>query len=67
MIREYAVPKLYYGQNFRAIDLRQKDGRTQYLLTQKYGALPDNSAGRGLLPAILREELTLLSPDARQK
>ena len=67
-IREYAVPKLYYGQNFWAIDLRQKDGRTQYLLTQKYGALPDKFwVDAVYCRPISAEELTPLSPDVRDK
>ena len=35
------LAKLYYSQIFWASDVRQANGRTEYLLGEKYGALPD--------------------------
>jgi hypothetical protein len=67
-IREYAEPKLYYGQNYWAFDIRQKDGRTQYLLTQKYGALPDKFwTDAAFCRPISPEELTPISPEVTNK
>lgn len=37
----YGQPNLYYGQAYWASDIRQKDGKTEYLLSEKYGAEPD--------------------------
>ncbi|MGI6249840.1 MAG: L,D-transpeptidase family protein [Anaerolineaceae bacterium] len=41
-IKEVVRPRVYYSQIFWAYDIRQKDGKTQYLLMEKYGALPDS-------------------------
>lgn len=40
-LKDAVVPKLYYSQIFWAMDIRQNNGRTEYLLTQLYGAAPD--------------------------
>jgi hypothetical protein len=35
------LAKLYYSQVYWASDVRSIDGHTEYLLSEKYGALPD--------------------------
>lgn len=67
-LREVAVPKLYATQIFWASDMRVQDGRSQYLLSEKYGALPDYfwvdaSACRPIMP----DEVTQLSPGVGDK
>lgn len=41
-IRSTPFPRLYYSQVHWASEIRQNDGQTEYLLSEKYGALPDS-------------------------
>ena len=60
--------KLYYSQVFWASDIRQKDGRTEYLLSEKYGALPDTYwvDARACRP-ITAEEVSQIHPEVGDK
>lgn len=60
--------KLYYSQIFWASDIRQKDGRTEYLLTEKYGALPDSYwVDAQACRPVTAEEVTPIHPDVGDK
>ncbi len=41
-LKDTLVPTLYYSQIFWASEIRQYSGKTEYLLTQLYGAAPDS-------------------------
>jgi len=60
--------KLYYSQIFWASDLRQRDGHTEYLLSEKYGALPDSYwvDARACRP-ITEDEVAPIHPEVGDK
>ena len=62
------LAKLYYSQIYWASDIRSKDGRTEYLLSEKYGALPDYYwvDARACRP-ITEEEVSPIHPDVGDK
>lgn len=62
------LAKLYYSQVFWASDIRSVDGHTEYLLSEKYGALPDYYwvDARACRP-ITAEEISPIHPDVSDK
>ena len=60
--------KLYYAQVYWASDIRINNGQTEYLLSEKYGALPDYYwvDARACRP-ITAEEITPIHPDVGDK
>ncbi|HQL92459.1 MAG TPA: L,D-transpeptidase family protein [Anaerolineaceae bacterium] len=67
-IRSVPQPRLYYSQVHWVSDIRQHNGRTEYLLSEKYGALPDQywvdaRACRVITP----EEIAPIHPEAGEK
>ncbi|MEL7626002.1 MAG: L,D-transpeptidase family protein [Anaerolineaceae bacterium] len=60
--------KLYYSQIFWASDIRSKAGNTEYLLSEKYGALPDYYwvDARACRP-ITAEEISPIHPEVGDK
>ena len=58
---------MYYSQVFWAYDIRQENGVTEYLLTEKWGAEPIR-IGLMLLPRpITASEIEPIHPDAGDK
>jgi lipoprotein-anchoring transpeptidase ErfK/SrfK len=69
-IRATIRPRVYYSQVFWAYDVRRHPdtGQVQYLLTQKYGALPDTYwVDANLCRQITAEEVAPIHPDAEDK
>jgi len=67
-IREVNKPRVYYSQVFWAYDVRQENGKWEYLLMEKWGALPDSywvdaAACRQITP----DEITPIHPDVSDK
>ena len=64
----FGSPFLYYSQMYWASDIRTKDGQTQYLLNEKYGAAPDNywADARACRP-ISEDEIAPIHPDVGDK
>lgn len=60
--------KLYYSQIFWASDIRSVDGHSEYLLSEKYGALPDYYwvDARACRP-VTAEEVSPIHPDTGDK
>lgn len=59
---------LYYSQVYWAGDIRQANGRTEYLLWEKYGALPDTYwVDAAACRPITAEEISPLHPDVGDK
>lgn len=67
-IRSTPYPRLYYSQVHWASDIRQNEGRTEYLLSEKYGALPDSYWVDGRACRVITpEELSPLHPEVGDK
>ena len=67
-IKSVVSPKLYYHQVYWASQIRQVDGKTQYLLWEKYGALPDSYwVDAEACRPITAEEITPIHPDVGDK
>jgi len=62
------LAKLYYSQIFWVSDIRLKEGHPEYLLSEKYGALPDYYwvDARACRP-ITAEEVSPIHPDVGDK
>jgi hypothetical protein len=62
------LAKLYYSQIFWASDIRSVEGHTEYLLSEKYGALPDYYwvDARACRP-LTAEEVSPIHPEAGDK
>jgi lipoprotein-anchoring transpeptidase ErfK/SrfK len=62
------LAKLYYSQIFWAFDIRQANGRTEYLLGEKYGALPDYYwVDAAACRPVTAEEVSPIHPDVGDK
>lgn len=62
------MAKLYYSQIFWVFDIRQANGRTEYLLGEKYGALPDYYwVDAASCRPITAEEVSPIHPDVGDK
>lgn len=67
-IRTAMVPRLYYSQVYWASNIRQANGKTQYLLYEKYGALPDSYwVDAEACRPITAEEIAPIHPDVGDK
>ena len=62
------LAKLYYSQVYWVSDIRQANGRTEYLLSERFGALPDSFwvDARACRP-ITKEEIAPIHPDVGDK
>jgi lipoprotein-anchoring transpeptidase ErfK/SrfK len=62
------TPKVYADSVYWAIDVRLQDGRTEYLLTERYGALPDTFwVDATACRPITAEETSPIHPDVADK
>jgi hypothetical protein len=62
------LAKLYYSQVFWVFDVRQANGRTEYLLGEKYGALPDYYwVDAAACRPVKVEEVSPIHPDVGDK
>jgi len=62
------LAKLYYSQVYWASDIRQANGRTEYLLSEKYGALPDYYwVDAAACRPITHEEVSPIRPEVGDK
>ena len=67
-IRSTPRPMLYYSQVHWVSDIRQSNGRIDYLLSEKYGALPDYYWVDGRACRIItEEEISPLHPEMGDK
>ncbi len=67
-LKDTLVPKLYYSQIFWVSDIRQNNGKTEYLLTQLYGAAPDTFwVDATACRPITKEETSPIRPDVTNK
>ncbi|MCJ7694297.1 MAG: L,D-transpeptidase [Anaerolineaceae bacterium] len=67
-IRETLKPRIYYSQIFWAYDIRNMDGKTEYLLMEKYGAVPDNYwVDATTCRPITTDEIAPINPDNGDK
>ncbi|HOA21833.1 MAG TPA: L,D-transpeptidase [Anaerolineaceae bacterium] len=67
-IREVNKPRIYYSQVFWAYDVRQENGITEYLLTEKWGAEPDSYwVDASACRPINDDEITPIHPDVGDK
>lgn len=62
------MARLYYSQVYWASNLRQANGRTEYLLSEKYGALPDDYwVDAGACRPVTAEEVSPIHPEVGDK
>ncbi|MEA4811052.1 MAG: L,D-transpeptidase family protein [Anaerolineaceae bacterium] len=67
-LKDMLVPKLYYSMIFWALDLRQNNGKTEYLLTQLYGAAPDTFwVDATACKPLTKEDTSPIRPEAQDK
>lgn len=67
-IREVNHPRVYFSQVFWASEVRQENGMWEYLLSEKYGALPDKYwADATACRQITADEMTPIRPDVGDK
>jgi len=67
-IREVLKPRVYFSQVFWAYDIRQNEGKTEYRLIEKYGAVPDNYwVDATACRVITADDVAPIHPDRTEK
>jgi len=67
-LKDTLVPTLYYSQVFWAIDIREINGKTDYLLTQLYGAAPDSFwVDATACRPLTKEDIAPIRPEVQNK